>query len=127
MTIRITTIPESSQTIVKVDGRLQLADVDELVQMLQGLTGPAALDLTELQSVDRAAVTIVARTHRSGCSAAHRVTLRQAAVGRGSRTPAVRRRRDCLTGKRFMEQLRNAHERSVLMTLGIQSRFLDRY
>ncbi len=54
MTIRITTIAEPSRTIVKVVGRLQSEDFDELVRMVEQLDSLAALDLTELQSVDRA-------------------------------------------------------------------------
>ena len=59
MTIRITTIAEPSRTIVKVDGRLQRGDFEELERMIQGLDGPAALDLTDLQSVDRAAAALL--------------------------------------------------------------------
>ena len=59
MTIRITAIAEPSRTIVKVDGRLQHSDFEELERMVQGLDGPAALDLTDLQSVDRAAAALL--------------------------------------------------------------------
>ncbi len=59
MTIRITTIAEPSRTIVKVDGRLQCGDFEELERMIQELEGPAALDLTELQSVDRAVAALL--------------------------------------------------------------------
>ena len=48
MTIRIATVAEPSRTIVKVDGRLQRDDFDELERMIQGLEGPVALDLAEL-------------------------------------------------------------------------------
>ncbi len=59
MTIRITTIAEPSGTIIKVDGWLQRGDFEELERMIQGLDGPAALDLTELQSVDRAVAALL--------------------------------------------------------------------
>ena len=56
MTIRITTLAEPGGTIVKVVGRLDRADFEELVRTMQLFGGHAGLDLTELQSIDRAAV-----------------------------------------------------------------------
>ena len=54
MTIRITTIAEPRGALVKVVGRLHCDDFDELVRTVQRFGGQVALDLTELQSVDRA-------------------------------------------------------------------------
>jgi hypothetical protein len=56
MTIRITTIAEPARAIVKVDGRLERDDFDELVRTIEGLNVPAALDLSDLQSADRASM-----------------------------------------------------------------------
>ncbi|MCL4202504.1 MAG: hypothetical protein KJ000_08405 [Pirellulaceae bacterium] len=53
MSIRITTIPVCGTTVIKIDGRLLLDDTEELVRTFRDVEGPAALDLTELQSVDR--------------------------------------------------------------------------
>jgi ABC-type transporter Mla MlaB component len=59
MSVRITTITERTQTVLKVDGRLERDDVDELMRLVQGLDGPAALDLAELQTVDREALVLL--------------------------------------------------------------------
>lgn len=59
MAIRITTITEPSQTILKIDGRLEREDVDEFLRMVGRVEGPTALDLAELQSVDREAVVVL--------------------------------------------------------------------
>lgn len=55
MSIRITTVTDSAHTIVKVDGHLRRIDVDELSRLIGELEGPVALDLNELQSIDREA------------------------------------------------------------------------
>jgi ABC-type transporter Mla MlaB component len=61
MTICITTIAESSGNgnLVKVAGRLQADDFAELLRMVQQFGDPVSLDLTELQSIDRPAVTLL--------------------------------------------------------------------
>ena len=46
-------IAESGRTVIKIDGRLKDTDILELVRSLEAVRGPAALDLSELQSVDR--------------------------------------------------------------------------
>jgi hypothetical protein len=56
MPIRIITIAEPGRTVVKVDGRLKRADLFELTRSFRAVSGPVALDLSELQSVDREAV-----------------------------------------------------------------------
>jgi len=53
MSARITTISEPSRTLIKIDGRLTRVEAGELARLCQELKEPAALDLTELQSVDR--------------------------------------------------------------------------
>ena len=59
MTIRITTITEPSGTVLKVDGRLESADQEELVRTLQEREGPVTLDLTDLMAVDRSAAALL--------------------------------------------------------------------
>lgn len=44
---------DSARTIVKVDGDMKRVDVDELSRPAGELDGPVALDLSELQSVDK--------------------------------------------------------------------------
>jgi hypothetical protein len=56
MPIRIDTIAEPERTVIKIDGHLKREDMGELVRILCQLNGPAALDLAELQSVDREAL-----------------------------------------------------------------------
>ena len=61
MTVRITTIAESrgNGNIVKVVGRLQADDFDELLGAVQQFDDRVSLDLTELQSIDRPAATLL--------------------------------------------------------------------
>lgn len=59
MTLRISTTSEAGQTIIKIDGRLQEGDMAEVSRVLGDATGPTALDLTDLQSVDRAAANLL--------------------------------------------------------------------
>ena len=61
MTICITTIaePSGNGNIVKVVGRLQADDFDELLRAVQQFDDQSSLDLTELQSIDRPAVMLL--------------------------------------------------------------------
>ncbi len=59
MTIRITTINEFRRTTIKIDGRLQAVDVDELLKELSQVANMVAMDLSDLKSVDREAVTFL--------------------------------------------------------------------
>jgi ABC-type transporter Mla MlaB component len=61
VTICITTIAESSGkgNLVKVAGRLQADDFAELLRIVQQSNDPVSLDLTELQAIDRPAVTLL--------------------------------------------------------------------
>ena len=56
MPIRVTTISETGGTLVKIDGRFKVEDIEDFVRMFEQLDGDKALDLTELQSADRAAI-----------------------------------------------------------------------
>ena len=47
------------QTVLKVDGRLKGDDVEELAQAYRSAQGATALDLSELQSADRAGVELL--------------------------------------------------------------------
>jgi hypothetical protein len=55
MTICITTIGEATGNakIVKIAGRLQSDDFDELLRVVHHCGDPVSLDLSELQSIDR--------------------------------------------------------------------------
>jgi hypothetical protein len=66
MPIRVTTISEASGTLVKVDGWFKAEDVEEIVRLLEQLSGDTALDLSELQSADRAAVEVLRELIASG-------------------------------------------------------------
>ncbi len=56
MATRITTIKQSMGTTLKIDGRLQAVDIEELLRELPQLGDTVALDLLDLKSVDREAV-----------------------------------------------------------------------
>ncbi len=66
MSIRIRTISEPGTTVIKVDGRLTVDDTEELVRIFREVAGPAALDLTELQSADRACVVLLRESIAAG-------------------------------------------------------------
>ena len=56
MTVRITKEIESGTTILRVDGQLRSEDVGALNNEYGELTGPVALELSQLQSADAAGV-----------------------------------------------------------------------
>ena len=66
MTVRITTLSESTRTIIKIDGRLKRVDLDELNQLLRGVIGLKVLDISELQSIDRAAADVLKELIEAG-------------------------------------------------------------
>ena len=66
MPIRVTKIAEASGTLVKVDGWFKAEDVEEFVHLLEQLAGDTALELSELQSADRAAVELLRELIASG-------------------------------------------------------------
>jgi len=59
MTIRVTTTVDTWGTLLKVDGRLTIEDVNELARAFRSAQGTAALDLSELQSTDHAGMEIL--------------------------------------------------------------------
>lgn len=59
MTIRISQASDDRRTVLKVDGRLNAGDVEELTRAFQSAQGMKALDLSELQSADRVGVEIL--------------------------------------------------------------------
>jgi ABC-type transporter Mla MlaB component len=56
MTVRITKEIESETTILRVDGQLRSEDIGALNSEYRRLTGPVALELSQLQSADAAGV-----------------------------------------------------------------------
>lgn len=56
MSVRITLVPESGRIVVKIDGWLSQLDADEVSSLIRTLSGPLALDLTELRTLDREVV-----------------------------------------------------------------------
>jgi ABC-type transporter Mla MlaB component len=52
MTVRITQEFESETTILRIDGHLRSEDVGALMSEHRELTGPVALELSQLQSAD---------------------------------------------------------------------------
>jgi len=56
MDLRLTVSPEDGATVVHVDGRLSAHGVGDLESTVAGAAGPVVLDLSNLLSVDDAAV-----------------------------------------------------------------------
>jgi len=56
MTIRVTATVDTWGTLLKVDGRLTVEDVEELARAFRAAQGTAALELSDLQSADQAGV-----------------------------------------------------------------------
>jgi hypothetical protein len=59
VTIRISSTADDRQTVLKVDGRLKVDDVEELARAYRSAQGASVLDLSELQSADREGVEIL--------------------------------------------------------------------
>ncbi len=59
VTIRISKTADERQTVLKVDGRLKADDVGELALAYRSARGATVLDLSELQSADRACVAVL--------------------------------------------------------------------
>jgi ABC-type transporter Mla MlaB component len=57
--IRIQTTSEASRTVIKIDGRLRSEDLDELDRVFRSVHGATALDLSDLQTADRAGVKVL--------------------------------------------------------------------
>lgn len=55
MAVRITTIEQASGTTIRVDGRLQAVDVDELMREMSRAGDLVSIDLSDLKSADREA------------------------------------------------------------------------
>jgi hypothetical protein len=66
MPIRVTTIAQASGTFVKVAGWFKAEDVEEFVHLLEQLDGDTVLELSELQSADRAGVEVLRELIASG-------------------------------------------------------------
>jgi ABC-type transporter Mla MlaB component len=62
MSIRVKTTSDTYGTVLKVDGRLTVEDVDELAAVFRTAKGATALDLSELQSADPAGVKLLQET-----------------------------------------------------------------
>ncbi len=56
MPIRVETISGASGTLVKIDGWFRAEDIDDFVRLCEQLDRLVAMDLTDLQSVDREAI-----------------------------------------------------------------------
>ena len=54
MSVRITSIAESTETVIHVAGKLRTEDVGELEREASSVMGPRALDLSHLTSTDAA-------------------------------------------------------------------------
>ena len=54
MAVRITSIAESTETVIHVAGKLRTEDISELERETRGVTGPMVLDLSHLTSTDAA-------------------------------------------------------------------------
>jgi len=66
MTVRITKKVESGIVVLHVDGRLRSEHVCELKSEYRGLTGPVALDLSQLRSADAAGVAAILEIESHG-------------------------------------------------------------
>ena len=54
MSVRITSIAESTETVIHVAGKLRTEDVSELEREANAVTGPLVLDVSDLTSADAA-------------------------------------------------------------------------
>ena len=52
MAVRITSIAESTETVIHIAGKLRTEDVGELEREASGVMGPLAIDLSHLTSTD---------------------------------------------------------------------------
>jgi anti-anti-sigma regulatory factor len=54
MSVRITSISESTGTVLQIAGKLRIEDVGELEREASAVTGPLILDVSSLASTDAA-------------------------------------------------------------------------
>jgi len=66
MPIRVETIAEASGTLIKIDGWFRAEDIDDFVRLCEQLDRLVALDLTDLQSIDRGAIGVFLELVASG-------------------------------------------------------------
>ncbi len=66
MSVRITSIAESTETVIHVAGKLRTEDVGELEREANGVTGLLVLDVSDLTSTDAAGAESLKALARSG-------------------------------------------------------------
>lgn len=59
MSIRITRTSDSQETVLRIDGQLCLENVAELTREHLSVEGPLVLELSDLQSADKAGVDVL--------------------------------------------------------------------
>jgi anti-anti-sigma regulatory factor len=59
MSIRITRTPDALETVLRIDGQLCVENVAELTREHQSVEGRLVLDLSNLQSADKAGVDVL--------------------------------------------------------------------
>ncbi len=59
MSIRITRTSDSQETVLRIDGQLCLENVAELTREHRSVEGPLVLELSDLQSADKAGVDVL--------------------------------------------------------------------
>ena len=57
MSVRVTSISDAGQTVLRIDGRLMSEDVAELAGQFTAAERPHVLDLSDLQSADATSCT----------------------------------------------------------------------
>lgn len=71
MTLRIVKISDGSRIVLKLSGRIQARDIDELREQMDGRTRGAVLDLQEVSLVDVQVVRFLGLCEAKGVELAH--------------------------------------------------------
>jgi len=87
MSVRITKASDSGMTVLHVAGRLRSEDVDALNGEFQGVDGPVALELSELQSADPAGIAALSKIGSLGAEMRGASTYIQLLLARNSQPP----------------------------------------
>ena len=82
MTVRITPVKEEGDDVVRVDGWLTAEEIGELERVVGGAGPRVALDLSELRSVDRAALEVLRSLAERGVELRHMSPIIAILLGR---------------------------------------------
>jgi ABC-type transporter Mla MlaB component len=68
MGVMITTVSSSNGTVVHIAGRLEAADLPELVRTLEGHDAPIELELSQLSTADADGLSFLRAREADGCT-----------------------------------------------------------